>query len=140
MAAKDIYHVSFVHALQKDGWFITHDPLTIPYGRTELLVDLGAERLIAAERDGKRIAVEIKSFLKPSPMQDLKEALGQFVLYTDALADFPQEADRTLYLAIREETYNEVFRDEAGQRLIQRGRVRLVVFEPKQEVIVLWTS
>ena len=139
MAAKDIYHDPLVRALQKDAWIITHDPLTIPYGKTELLVDLGAE-MLAAERDGKRIAVEIKSFLKPSPIQDLKEALGQFVLYADALADFPQEADRTLYLAGRDETYNDVFDDEAGQRLIQRGRVRLVVFDPVQEVILLWTS
>src|SRR5579863_7470565 len=29
MAAKDIYHDPFVRALQKDGWTITHDPLTI---------------------------------------------------------------------------------------------------------------
>ena len=140
MSAKDIYHDACVRALQKDGWNITNDPLTIPYGKTEVLVDLGAERLLAAERDGRRIAVEIKSFIKPSPIQDLKEALGQFALYTDALIDFPAEADRTLYLAIREETYNDVFRNETGQRLIQRGRVRLVVFDPVQEVVVLWTS
>jgi hypothetical protein len=140
MSAKDLYHVPFVKSLQKDGWTITHDPLTIPYGKTEVLVDIGAERLLAAERDGKRIAVEIKSFIKPSPIQDLKEAIGQFVLYTDALADFPDEADRTLYLAVRDETYNDVFRDETGQRLLQRGRVRLIVFDPVAEVIVLWTS
>jgi hypothetical protein len=140
MSAKDLYHNHVVNALQKDGWTITHDPLTIPYGKTELLVDIGAERLLAAERDGQRIAVEVKSFLKPSLIQDLKEAIGQFVLYSDAIADFPQEADRTLYLAIREETYNEIFRNEPGQRLLQRGRVRLVVFDPVQEVIVLWTS
>lgn len=67
-------------------------------------------------------------------------AIGQFALYTDALADFPEESDRTLYLAIREETYNAVFQDETGQRLIRRGRVRLIVFDPVQEVILLWTS
>jgi len=27
MPAKDLYHTSFVSALQKDGWIITHDPL-----------------------------------------------------------------------------------------------------------------
>lgn len=104
------------------------------------MIDIGAERLLAAERDGRRIAVEIKSFIKPSLIQDLKEALGQFVLYTDALADFPEEADRTLYLAIRGETYNDVFRDETGQRLIQRGRVRLIVFDSVQEVVLRWIN
>ena len=140
MSAKDLYHDQFVRALLKDGWTITHDPLTIPYGKTEVLMDIGAELLLAAERDGSRIAVEIKSFIKPSPIQDLKEAIGQFALYTDALADFPDEADRTLYLAIREETYNDVFRDETGQRLIQRGRVRLIVFDPFEVVILSWTK
>jgi hypothetical protein len=77
MAAKDIYHDSFVRALQNDGWTITHDPLIIPFGSRDLHVDIGAERLLAAERDGERIAVEIRSFIGPSPIQDLKEALGR---------------------------------------------------------------
>ena len=140
MPAKDLYHEECVRALQQDGWTITDDPLTVPYGGTELLIDLGAERMLGAERNGERIAVEIKSFIKPSVIQDLKEALGQFILYSDALTDFPEEADRTLYLAIREVTYNEVFRDEKGQRLIQRKRVRLLVFDHIKETIVLWTN
>ena len=140
MAAKDIYHKACARALKKDGWTITHDPLTVPYGGTEVLIDIGAERLLAAERDGKRIAVEVKSFIKPSVIQDLRDAIGQFILYTDALTDFPKEADRTLYLGIREVTYNEVFRDEKGQKLIERKRVRLLVFDHIEETIVLWTS
>lgn len=138
MAAKDIYHEPFVRALRKDGWRITHDPLTIPFGRRDLLVDIGAERMLAAERDGDRIAVEIKSFISPSPVQDLKEALGQFILYSDALADSPNDADRILYLAVRQETYNDVFDEEAGQKLLRRGRLRLVVFDPRAEVILQW--
>lgn len=39
-------------------------------------VDLGAEKLFAAEKEGKRISVEVKSFLSPSPVKDLKQALG----------------------------------------------------------------
>jgi hypothetical protein len=140
MSAQDLYHDQVVRAQQKDGWTITNDPLTIPYGKTEVPIDLGVERLLAAERDGRHISVEIKSFINPSPIQDLKEAIGQFALYTDALGDFLDEADRTLYLAIRLETYNDVFLDATGQRLIQRGRVRLIVFDAAEEVILLWTS
>ncbi len=86
MSAKDVFHEPFTRALLKEGWTITHDPLTIPFDGTELFVDIGAERLIGAERDGERIAVEIKSFLKPSPIQDLKEAVGQYILYSAAAA------------------------------------------------------
>ncbi|MGA0199403.1 MAG: element excision factor XisH family protein, partial [Prochlorotrichaceae cyanobacterium] len=48
-------------------------------------MDLGAEQLIGAEREGYRIAVEIKSFLTPSPIHDLEQALVQFVLYSKIL-------------------------------------------------------
>jgi len=138
MAAKDVYHDSVVRALQKDGWTITHDPLIIKYGLRNMLIDLGAERVLAAERDGKRIAVEIKSFLKPSPIQDLKEAAGQFLLYDEALEDFPTESDRLLYVAIRETAYHTVFNDDAPRRRLRRGKLRLIVFDEIDEVIKQW--
>jgi hypothetical protein len=63
MAARDLFHQAVRAALEKEGWTITHDPLAIPYGATTLYIDLGAERLLAAERGNERIAVEIKSYL-----------------------------------------------------------------------------
>ncbi len=78
MAQRDIYHTIVVNALVKEGWTITHDPLVIPYGRQNLFVDLGAEKLIAAERAGQQIAVEIKSFISPSGVSNLEDALGQY--------------------------------------------------------------
>jgi hypothetical protein len=52
-------------------WTITHDPLTLAFGVHNLYVDLGAERVIAAERAGEQIAVEIKSFVGPSELSIL---------------------------------------------------------------------
>lgn len=85
MAAKDIYHEHVKTALVKDGWQITHDPLRLDFGEKYTLVDLGAERFIAAEKDKLKIAVEIKSFVGKSTLDDLEKALGQFVLYHDIL-------------------------------------------------------
>jgi hypothetical protein len=138
MAAKDIFHVPCVHALQKDGWIITHDPLTVAVGKTDLLIDLGAGRILAAERDGERIAVEVKSFVKLSLVQDLKEAVGQFIIYEGALAESPENVDRILFLAIREETYDAVFEEAIGQMLLRHSHLRLIVFDPIEEVIVRW--
>jgi hypothetical protein len=76
MPAKDKFHIAFVHALEKDGWTVTDDPLTIRVLDADLLIDIGAERMVGAERDGERIAVEIKSFISKSAVQDLKEAAG----------------------------------------------------------------
>lgn len=82
MPARDIYHSTVRTALIKDGWTVTHDPFRIRLSRgRNLFVDLGAEQMLAAERETEKIAVEIKSFTRPSEMKDLEDALGQFVLY-----------------------------------------------------------
>ena len=138
MSAKDIYHDIVVRALKKDNWKVTHDPLTVTVGRRDLLIDLGAEKVLAAERNGERIAVEIKSFVKLSLVQDLKEALGQFTLYSDALARAEDQSDRILYLAIREGTYNDIFIEPIGQMLLENRRLRLIIFDEYSEEIIKW--
>lgn len=77
MPAKDIYHQTVRNALVKDGWTITHDPCRIDYGQRDVYVDLGAKRILGAEKKGDRIAVEIKSFVGASELRDVKVALGQ---------------------------------------------------------------
>lgn len=101
--AKDIYHDTVRTALEKDGWTITQDPLRLTIGGRGVYVDLGAEKLIVAEREGRKIAVEIKSFIGASPVKDLEAALGQYILYEDILAR--NQPGRTLYLAVHEEVY-----------------------------------
>src|SRR5262249_51600621 len=81
MPARDLLHDAVRSALVRDGWTITHDPLRLNVPGRNLYVDLGAERLLAAERGAVQIAVEVKSFLGPSDVRDLEEALGQFLLY-----------------------------------------------------------
>ncbi len=44
-------------------------------------IDLGAERLIAAQKQDERIAVEIKSFIAPSAIYEFHTALGQSLNY-----------------------------------------------------------
>ena len=56
MAAKDIFHDVVKSALQKEGWEITHDPLTIPAsGFANCHIDLGAEKIIAAQKGEEKI-------------------------------------------------------------------------------------
>lgn len=102
MPAKDIYHEIVKEALVKEGWTITHDPYTLEMDAGErLYVDLGAEKLLAAEKENEKIAVEIKSFNSLSPYTDFHQALGQYVSYQLLLED--QDPDRKLYLAIPSE-------------------------------------
>src|SRR5499426_215574 len=126
MPAQDIYHDAVVRALTADGWRITHDPLSLSYGGRDLYVDLGAERTtIAAERDGQKIAVEIKSFLGSSPVRDLEEAVGQYQIYRSVLTEI--DPDRMLYLAVPQRVYESLFAERFGQLIHQRLRLRLIV-------------
>lgn len=61
MSARDIYHEHVRDALGKDGWRITQDPLHLQWGSKDMYVDLGTEEIVAAEKSGRKIAVEIKS-------------------------------------------------------------------------------
>jgi hypothetical protein len=76
MPARDRYHDQVKNALIKDGWTITDDPLHVKWGRKDMYVDLGAERLLAAEKGERKIAVEVKSFLGPSEMSDLEQSVS----------------------------------------------------------------
>jgi hypothetical protein len=98
MPAYDAFHGAVKNGLIKDGWTITDDPLWIEIGLLNVYVDLGAERLIAAERANERIAVEVKSFIGPSLLTDFHMALGQFLNYRNALR--AKDPGRTLYLAV----------------------------------------
>ena len=80
--AKDVFHQQVKNALIKDGWKITHDPLTIRISEAvKLQIDLAAENAIAAERDSEKIAVEIKSFIADSDISAFHTALGQYLNY-----------------------------------------------------------
>lgn len=138
MPAKDIFHDCVKNSLIKAGWTITHDPFRIRLTRKNLFVDLGAERLIAAERSTEKIAVEVRSFTRSSDIKDLEDALGQFILYERLLLRYDPE--RTLYLAITDSVYRTVFEEEAGQILLEDKLLRLLTFDPDQEVINQWIS
>lgn len=91
---------------------ITHDPLTVRIGTKDVFVDLGAERFLAAERAGRKIALEIKSFVGASEVRELELTLGQFLQYGDALAR--KDPDRVLHVAVRAQVFRDVFQDSMG--------------------------
>jgi len=137
MPTKDLYHDQVIKALVADGWTITDDPLRIGYGGQNYYVDLGATRdTLAAEKDGHKIAVEIKSFLSRSHTHDLHEAIGQYNLYRDVLQE--TDAERVLFLAVTERLYDKLFAEKYGQFVIRKQRLNLLVFNETEERIVQW--
>jgi hypothetical protein len=136
--AKDLFHDAVRHALEKEQWLITNDPLFLRFGGVEMYIDLGAERILAAEKAGQKIAVEIKSFASASATTEFNGALGQFLKYQLALEE--EDPDRKLYLAVPFDVYRVFFSLELIRLLIQRYQVCLIVYEPETEEIVKWQN
>lgn len=136
MPALDFYHNTVKQALIKDGWIITHDPLHLRWGRKDMYVDLGAKRLIMATRAEEKIAVEVKSFVSSSEMEDLRDAIGQYTIYRSVMRrTYP---DYSLYLAVNDVVFNSLFEEPIGQLMIEDEHLKLIVFDPDQEVILQW--
>lgn len=136
MPQRDIYHQAVRNALSKEGWTITHDPLTVPFGLRRVYLDLGAEQLLAAERGPDRIAVEIKSFIGMSEVADLETALGQFVLYRSLLAR--SEPERKLFLAVPATAYEAILADDIGRAVREDTSMPIIVFDPRKEIVQKW--
>ncbi len=135
--ARDIFHQQVKNALIKDGWTITNDPLTIRISEAvKVQIDLAAENAIAAERDSEKIAVEIKSFIGGSDINEFHTALGQYLNYYQALEE--KQPERTVYLAVPDETYKDFFQLPFIQRAIQRYQIKLITYDPKKEEIRQW--
>ena len=137
MSKRDFFHIAVRKALEKDGWTIIADPLWIDAGGINVAIDLAADRLIAADRNGEKIAVEVKSFLSGgSAVSEFHTALGQFLNYRVALRlDSP---GRELYLAVPESAYTTFFQLPIPKEQIEEFQVKLIVYEPIEEAVVLW--
>jgi hypothetical protein len=136
MPARDLYHDVVKSALIAVGWTITHDPMVLTWGAKDQFIDLGTRSLLAAEKLGEKIAVAVRSFSGPSDMDDLYQAVGQFILYQGILEE--SESDRRLYLAVPRAIADDLFQEPIGQILLKNERVRLIAFDPDLGVIVRW--
>ena len=117
---------------------VTDDPLTVCYGQDRIAIDLGAEKVLAAERNEQKVAVEIKSFLGESELFDYHAALGQLLNYRLVLEK--TDPNRQLYLAAPKQTYNSLFRRDIAKASVELYQVKLIVYDPAEETIVQWQT
>ncbi len=136
MPARDIYHDNFKKALVKAGWTVTHDPYTITFGSKDVFVDIGAERILAAEKNNKKIAVEIKSFRGASDIRDLEMAVGQYVFYRSLLRR--SEPERKLFLAVPESVFISTLNESIARPVLEDLSIAVISFDQRQEIITKW--
>ncbi|WP_138506830.1 element excision factor XisH family protein [Nostoc sp. PA-18-2419] len=138
MPARDVFHDAVKRGLISDGWKITHDPLPVSFELGDMYIDLGAEKLLGAQRGEEKIAVEIKSFVRTSAISEFHIALGQFINYRLALSE--QEPGRILYLAVPIDAYSSFFTIRLVQNVIRIHHLKLIVYNPETEEIVEWIN
>lgn len=134
--ARDRFHYIVRRALEKDGWKITADPYVINIDDVDFEIDLAAEELLGAEREGQKIAVEIKSFISPSNVSEFHTALGQFLNYRDALEKIDPE--RKIYLAVRVPIYETFFQRKFIISAVAKYQLQLIIYDVEREVISQW--
>ncbi|NEP82373.1 MAG: fatty-acid synthase [Okeania sp. SIO3C4] len=138
MPQYDLYHNEVKNALNKDNWTITDDPYTLEYKGLRLYADLGAEKLLAAEKEEQKIVVEIKVFNSLSRVTELQKAIGQYNMYRSILRRVSPE--RKLYLTIPEDIYQDFFQQPAIQDIVSDQTIYLLIFDPNREAIIQWLN
>jgi hypothetical protein len=137
MSAKDTFHNTVRLALEKDGWIVTHDPLFFKVTpQVKINIDLGAEKLLSAQKGSQKIAVEVKSFVGLSALSEFHTAVGQFLNYRVALEK--EESERVLFLAVPTDIYQDFFMDSFVQTVLERYQIKLLVFHVQKQEITLW--
>jgi hypothetical protein len=136
--ARDIIHHAVKNALIKEGWTITHDPFRVDYEELTLFADLAAERALANEQYERKIVLEIKSFVGRSFVEDLQRALGQYLIYRDLLRETSPEY--RVYLAFRQEVYEEFFGQKAVQLIVRAHQLNLLIVNVTVEEVVKWIN
>ena len=102
------------------------------------VVDLGAERILAAEKGSDKIAVEIKSFQGASDIRDLELAIGQYLFYRSLLVRF--EPGRKIFLAVPYSVYVNTFQEPVVRPVLIDQAIALMAFDPEQETVMQWTT
>jgi XisH protein len=135
--ARDTFHEIVKEALIKDGWLVTDDPLTL-LSRAEggISTDLGAEKIIVAEKGLTKIAVEVKSFLNPSMIHDFLRASGQYNGYNIVIKR--KQINRILYLAMPIFAYEKLISYEFIQDIIEDVTIKFILFDEKEKIIIAW--
>jgi hypothetical protein len=136
--ARDLFHSIVRAALEKDAWIITDDPLSISYGGVDIQIDLGVEKLLAAEKNTKKIAVEIKNFASASKISEFHMALGQFINYRTVLRS--EDPERILYLAVPLVIYNDFFGLLFTQTIVSENLMKMIIYDVEKEEIFEWLN
>jgi hypothetical protein len=133
LPAKDRYHDTVIRALRKADWTLISEQVAIIVEDRRLWIDIHASK----ESENLAILIEVKGFESmASPIEYLANATGKYALYRAAL-DY-LKIELPLYMAVPQAAYRGILSEEIGKQTLKRSGVRLLVFDPEREEIVVW--
>ena len=136
--ARDKFHQEVRAALENDGWTITADPLYLKVGQIPIHIDLGAEKVIEAEKDGQKIAVEIKTFGMASFITALYEAVGKYIVYREVLEYI--KSDRILFLAMPSKVYKKFGKEPIVKNVFLRYDIKIILYKTDKNEEIEWVK
>ena len=101
-------------------------------------IDLGAEKIVAAEKDNKKIAVEVKSFREESFANEFHTILGQYLNYRSALKRIDEY--RVLFLAVPKSVFDLEFTIEGIINSVEDYNVKILVYDFETKKIIQWLN
>ncbi len=119
-------------ALLLTGVEIIADPYRFRSGGFKYQIDL------AVKMTGLTAAVEIKSFLSLSFLEDFYTAIGQYLTYRYALQLAQTHAD--LYLAVPSHVHAKHFAKPLIKGISEIHQVKLIVFDPEDNQSIQWIN
>ena len=133
MPAKDKYHDTVIHALEKAGWVVEKENLRLAQGNRFIYLDLQA----SLKNEQRIIFLEVKNFdNRPSFIAELEQVLGQYFLYRNVLKKLG--IPHPLYLAVPDEAYRTVLQEDISADVMNEMQILLLVFDPIKEEIIAW--
>lgn len=135
MPVNDLHHDIVIRSLTKDGWTIVREQEYLSIGTTNethrrLYIDIKAQ-----SSQGQIVLIEVKA-LDRSPVHQLMELLGQYLVYRAAL-DY-LGIDLPLYVAVPQHAHDDMIQHILGQQIMGQYAIPLMIYDPVQEEIQAW--
>ena len=136
LSALDACEEQILRALQKDGWTIVTKPFAIRTNNHTVYADCLLERKQTGQNE-QVIILEVKCFSNSqADLQEFYIAVGQYQFYRAAVA--ANQSKTAVFLAIPNQAYIRLTRDNAVNIAIKQGSIKLVVIDIVIEEVVAW--
>jgi XisH protein len=101
-----------------------------------LSTDIGAEKIILAENNLRKIAVEVKSFVHISILHEFLNASGQYLTYSKIMSK--NDPQRMLFIAMPTFVYYKIIQYDWAVEVIKDLNMHVILYHTEKIIIEEW--